>query len=142
MRNRLLLTILLSAPLLLQAAYPSLPVDILDAAGKIQGKAEIFANYMELKDSKGRKKGSIGLMKVEGEVRLFLIGTDGGRRYLGYARNHRLFDDKDVLLGFYQWTPIWSYVYDKSMNKVGRAQCLAYQGLCAAGVAGYLLGLY
>ncbi len=45
-------------------------------------------------------------------------------------------------MGYYWWTAIWSYVYDPEMKKVGQAQCIAYQGLCAAGVAGYLLGLF
>jgi hypothetical protein len=33
-------------------------------------------------------------------------------------------------------------VYDPKMKKAGEARCLAYQGVCAAAIAGYLLGLF
>jgi len=64
------------------------------------------------------------------------------RRYdSATEEDYRLYNTEDQLVGYYYWTAIWSYVYDPQMKKVGQAQCLAYQGVCAAGIAGYLLGL-
>ena len=120
---------------------PPLPVDILNPSQQMIGKAEIYPNYVVLRDASNKQKGAIGVVMVEGRMRLFLVQPDRSRRLAGWAENHRLFNAKGELLGYYNWTPIWSYVYDKSMKKVGQAQCLAYQGVCAAGVAGFLLGL-
>lgn len=122
--------------------FPSLPVDILDNSGKPVGKAKIYSNYLELLDLRDKPIGTVGVMMVEGQARLLLVGAGGERKIVGYSRDHRVFDPGGKLVGFYRWTPIWSYVYDKQLKKVGRAQCLAYQGVCAAGVAGFLLGLY
>ena len=124
------------------AGIPPLPVDIFDPAGKPVGKAQILPNFIVLLDRTGQKKGVIGIVLVEGRMRLFAIRTNQERKLVGYAENHRLYDPQGELIGFYQWTAIWSYVYDKNMKKVGQAQCLAYQGVCAAGVAAYLLGLF
>ena len=124
------------------AVIPPLPVDILGPSEKKIGIALIYSNFIEILDTNKNKLGAIGVVKIEGQVQLFLIKSDSKRRLVGYAENNRLFDDKGKLLGFYKWTPIWSYIYDKSMNKKGKAQCLAYQGVCAAGVAGFLLGLF
>ena len=121
---------------------PPLPVDILDSAGKPVGRAQILPNFIVLLDRTGQKKGVIGIVMVEGRMRLFAVRTDQQRKLVGYAENYRLFNPQGELIGFYQWTAIWSYVYDKNMKKVGQAQCLAYQGVCAAGIAAYLLGLF
>ena len=123
------------------AQIPPLSVDILNPSEQIIGKAEIFPNYIVLRDSTNRRKGAIGVVIVEGRLRLFLVRSDESRNLVGWAEEQRLFNAKGELVGYYHWTPIWSYVYDKSMKKVGQAQCLAYQGVCAAGIAGYLLGL-
>ena len=125
-----------------QAVFPPLPVDILNPSEKLVGRARIYSNYVEIFDAAQRRKGAIGVMLVDGLTQLFLVQSDGEKALIGWAENHRLFDKDGKLVGFYQWTPIWSYVYDKSQKKMGKAQCLAYQGICAAGVAGYLLGLY
>jgi hypothetical protein len=116
-------------------------VDILDAAEKPIGKARVYPNYVELLDAAEQRKGAIGVVIVEGRTRLFVVGADESRKLVGWAEGRRLFNSKGELVGHYQWTPIWSYVYDKQMKKVGQAQCLAYQGVCAAGIAGFLLGL-
>ena len=121
--------------------YPPLPVDILNPSQQTIGKAEIFPNYIVLRDSANKRKGAIGVVMVEGRMRLFVVRADQSRLLVGWAENNRLFNVNGDLVGYYHWTPIWSYVYDKSMTKVGQAQCLAYQGVCAAGIAGYLLGL-
>ena len=124
------------------AVIPPLPVDILSPTGEMVGKAMIYSNYVEIFDGTDRRRGAIGIVQVEGLAQLWLLRADGERTLVGTAQNHRMFDNAGKLIGFFQWTPIWSYVYDKSVKKMGKAQCLAYQGVCAAGVAGYLLGLY
>ena len=141
MKHALTTAILLLWSTLAFAQIPPLPVDILSPAEKKIGKAEIFPNFIVLRDSGGVRKGAIGAVMVDGRTRLFLVQSDDSRLLVGWAENQRLFNAKGELLGYYDWTPIWSYVYDKSMKKVGQAQCLAYQGICAAGIAGYLLGL-
>ena len=138
----LILWIGLFLPLPGFAVFPPLAVDIIDSGEKIVAKALIYSKYIELLDTAERKRGAVGVVRVEGRMRLFLVEGTGERKLVGYSENRRLFDAQGKLLGFYQWTPIWSYVYDKSMKKMGKAQCLAYQGLCAAAVAGVLLGLF
>ena len=120
---------------------PPLKVDILDAQERKQGLAMIYSNYVEITDATGNPKGAVGVVWVQGRAQLFLIRPNAERAYLGWSSNRRLYDAKDTLVGYYYWTPIWSYVYNPEMKKVGQAQCLAYQGVCAAGVAGFLLGL-
>ncbi len=120
---------------------PPLPVEIQDAAGKAIARARIYPNYVEVLAAGGRPGGAIGVVMVEGRARLFVVRRDAGRTLVGWAEGRRLFNAKGALVGYYHWTPIWSYVYDKELKKVGQAQCLAYQGVCAAGVAGFLLGL-
>jgi len=120
---------------------PPLKVDILDAVEKKQGLARVYPNFIELEDLSGSLRGAIGVVMVQGRVQLFLVRADEERRFIGWAENYRIFNTEDQPVGYYYWTPIWSYVYDLKMKKIGQAQCLAYQGVCAAGIAGYLLGL-
>ncbi len=120
---------------------PPLKVDIVDAGRKKQGQALVYPSFIELKDEQGALKGAIGVVLVQGKTQLFLVRANAERKFIGWAENFRLYNTEDQLVGYYFWTPVWSYVYDTKMKKVGEAQCLAYQGLCAAGVAGFLLGL-
>ncbi len=122
--------------------FPPLKVDILDDRQQRAGRANVYLNYMELLDSAGVKKGAIGVVLTEGRASLFLVQADESRKLIGYAEDHRLYTIENKLIGYYTWTPIWSYVYNEKLKKVGQAQCIAYQGVCAAGVAGYLLGLF
>lgn len=121
---------------------PPIRVDILGPSGEVKGKALVFPNYVQIQDASSKARGAIGVLLVEGQMRLFLVRSNSERSYIGWGNNHKLFDAKNKLIGYYNWTPIWSYVYDTKMKKVGQAQCIAYQGVCAAGVAGFLLGLY
>jgi hypothetical protein len=122
--------------------FPPLRVDILNAQGQRTGRANVYLNYVELLDPAGVKKGAIGVVLTEGRASLFLVQADESRKLIGWAEDHRLYNAQDKLVGYYAWTPLWSYVYDEKLKKVGQAQCIAYQGVCAAGIAGYLLGLY
>jgi hypothetical protein len=121
---------------------PPLHVDILDAQRQRSGRADVYLNYVELADAAGVQRGAIGVVFIEGQARLFLVQSDGERKLVGWAEDHKLFNADGKLVGYYMWTPTWSYVYDEKLKKVGQAQCLAYQGVCAAGIAGFLLGLY
>lgn len=124
------------------ADFPPLKVEILDASQQRAGRANVYLNYVELLDSAGVKKGAIGVVLTEGRASLFLVQSDESRKLIGYAEDHRLYTIENKLIGYYTWTPIWSYVYNEKLKKVGQAQCIAYQGVCAAGIAGYLLGLF
>jgi hypothetical protein len=126
----------------LRAELPALSVEILDAGQKRLGTAQVYLNYVELTDLGGAPKGAIGVVSVEGRTSLFLVQADSERRLIGWAEDHRLYDANNKLVGYYAWTPLWSYVYDEKLKKVGQARCMAYQGVCAAGIAGYLLGLF
>ena len=128
-----------------QSGIPSMPpltVSVLDDAKRKVGTARVWYNYVELADLQGAGRGALGVLWSEGSYKLFLIGSGGKRDLVGWAENHALYNQEDKLLGYYFWTPIWSYVYDPDMKKVGEAQCLAHQGVCAAGVAGFLLKLF
>ena len=35
----------------------------------------------------------------------------------------------------------WSYVYAPDGTKIGEAKCIAFRGICSAGIASYLTGL-
>ncbi|HKI96968.1 MAG TPA: hypothetical protein VKB51_00705 [bacterium] len=120
---------------------PPIKADIVDPQKQPLGRAMIYPNYVELEDAKGALRGAIGVVMTQGRAQLFLVRHNEERRFIGWAENHRLYNTEDQLVGFYFWTPIWSYVYDPKMKKLGQAQCIAYQGVCAAGIAGYLLGL-
>lgn len=133
--------VLPAGPVAVAKLPPPLEVEILDATEASQGQALVYLNFVELLDAGGTKQGAIGVVWTQGRTELFLVQADTGRTLIGWASNHRLYNTEDELVGFYFWTPIWSYVYDPDMNKVGQAQCIAYQGVCAAGIAGYLLGL-
>jgi hypothetical protein len=142
--KRLLLLPLLMLALGVQAAGPLIPplkTDIVDAKKQSLGTALVYPNFVELTTADGTLRGAIGVVVSQGRAQLFLVRADSERRFIGWAEGHRLYNTEDQLVGYYFWTPIWSYVYDPKMKKVGEAMCLAYQGVCAAGIAGYLLGL-
>jgi hypothetical protein len=131
------------APLSAQSRplIPPIKAEIADPANKPLGTALIYPNFVEVTGLDGVQRGAIGVVLAQGRATLYLVRADNERRFIGWAEDHKLYNTEDQLVGYYFWTPIWSYVYDPKMKKLGQAQCLAYQGVCAAGVAGYLLGL-
>ena len=137
----LLALFFLPFPVALWGAVPPLEADILSETGEQRGKALVYQNYVEILDTGGAMQGAIGVVMVQGKIRLFLIRSDAVKTLIGWAENHRLYNGQNHLVGYYYWTPTWSYVYDQGLKKVGEAQCLAYPGVCAAGIAGCLLGL-
>ncbi len=140
---RVAVGLLLLLPLLLGVErMPPLTVDILGPEGTLKGRAQVYSNYVELQDAGGQSRGAIGVVVAQGRLRLFLVRGDAERSLVGWSDNHRLYNANNELLGYYNWSAIWSVVYDPKLRPMGRAQCIAYQGVCAAGVAGFLLGLY
>jgi hypothetical protein len=130
-----------AAPSAAWGQVPPLMTPILAAGGAVRGEARVFPNYIEVVDSIGAPRGAVGVVQAQGRLRLFLIRSDQQRTLIGWAEEHRLFNPRNELVGYFYWTPTFSYVYDSKMKKVGEARCLAYQGVCAAAVAGFLLGL-
>ena len=138
------LPLLAQTQVMAQAVPPKTPLlkaPIQNPAGQPMGEAHVYFNYVELFAPDGKLQGAIGVVMQEGRARLFVVGGDEARPLLGWAENQRVYDANGRLVGYYAHTPTWSYVYTPARKKVGQAQCLAYQGVCAAGVAGYLLGL-
>lgn len=134
--------LLLMLPLLMGVERPPpMTVEILGPQGALKGRALVYSNYVELQDAAGQPRGAIGVVVAQGRLRLFLVRGDAERSLVGWSDNHRLYNAQNELLGYYNWSAIWSVVYDAELKPMGRAQCIAYQGVCAAGVAGYLLGL-
>lgn len=137
----LLLLLALPGPAAARPLIPPIKANILDAQQKTIGRALVYPNYVELANAAGTVQGAIGVVMAQGRAQLFLVRHDAARQFIGWADGNRLYNTEDKLVGYFTWTAIWSYVYDPEMKKVGQAQCLAYQGVCAAGVAGFLLGL-
>jgi len=42
---------------------------------------------------------------------MFVVRDDGKQSLIGSAKNRRLFDKDGKLIGHYDWTTFWSYVY-------------------------------
>ena len=121
---------------------PPLKVEIVDAKENIKGRALVYPSYIELTGLQGNLRGKIGVVILQGKAQLYLIRANEERKFIGWAKNFRLYNSEDKLTVYYFWSPIWSFVYDPKMKYMGKAQCIAYQGLCAAAIAGFLLGLY
>ena len=105
------------------------------------GRANIYIDYIELLDLSGASQGRVGFANFEGEFRLLLVRDDGEQSWVGSAANRRLYDRTGKLLAFYDWTTFWIYVYAPDGARLGQAKCIAFRGACAAGVAGYLVGI-
>ena len=91
----------------------ALPIktSILNAEEKEVGQALVYIDYVELQDM------------------------------VGSAKNRRLYNKEGELLAHYDWTTFWSYVYAPDGTKIGEAKCIAFRGICSAGIASYLTGL-
>ena len=61
---------------------------------------------------------------------------------VGYAEKGQIFDKNDQAIGYYFWTPTWSFVYNLKGKRAGKVKCIAWPRVCAAGVGGYMLKLF
>ena len=89
----------------------------------------------------GTAKGRLGFVNIKGGFQLFVVSDDGKQSLVGSAKNRRLYDKDGELLAHYDWTTFWSYVYAPDGTKIGEAKCIAFRGICSAGIASYLTGL-
>ncbi len=114
---------------------------ILNPQKKMIGRANVYIDYVELLDPAAQPKGRVGFVKADGRFQLFVVRDGGKQEWVGRAANRRLYDTKGKLLALYDWTTFWVYVYTPEGEKLGQARCIAFRGICAAGVASYLTGL-
>ena len=121
----------------------ALPIktSILNAKEQKVGQALVYIDYVELQDIEGISKGRLGFVNIKGGFQLFVVIDDGQQNLVGSAKNKRLYDKEGVLMSHYDWTSFWSYVYAPDGTKIGEAKCIAFRGICAAGIASYLTGL-
>ena len=114
---------------------------ILNAEEKEVGQALVYIDYVELQDMEGTAKGRLGFVNIKGGFQLFVVIDDGQQNLVGSAKNRRIYNKDGELLAHYDWTSFWSYVYAPDGTKIGEAKCIAFRGICAAGIASYLTGL-
>ena len=129
--------------LVMSANLFALPIktSILNADEKEVGKALVYIDYVELQDMEGIAKGRLGFVNIKGGFQLFVVIDDGQQNLVGSAKNRRLYNKEGELLAHYDWTSFWSYVYAPDGTKIGEAKCIAFRGICSAGIASYLTGL-
>ena len=105
------------------------------------GLAQVYIDYVELQELDGTPMGRLGFVNIKGGFQMFVVRDDGKQSLVGSAKNRRLFDKDGKLIGHYDWTTFWSYVYAPDGTKLGKAKCIAFRGICAAGIASFLTGL-
>lgn len=121
----------------------ALPIktSILNAEEQEVGQALVYIDYVELQDMDGTPLGRLGFVNIKGGFQLFVVVDDGQQNLVGSAKNRRLYNKEGELLAHYDWTTFWSYVYAPDGTKIGEAKCIAFRGICSAGIASYLTGL-
>ena len=121
----------------------ALPIrtSILNPEKQVVGQALVYIDYVELLKQDGTPLGRLGFVNIQGGFQMFVVRDDGEQNLVGSAKNRRLFDKDGKLIGHYDWTTFWSYVYAPDGKKLGKAKCIAFRGICAAGIASFLTGL-
>ena len=118
-----------------------LKTTILSPDKKPLGLALVYIDYIELQELDGTPLGRLGFVNIQGGFQMFVVRDDGQQNLVGSAKNRRLYDNDGKLIGHYDWTTFWSYVYAPDGTKLGKAKCIAFRGICAAGIASFLTGL-
>jgi len=118
-----------------------LKTTILSPDKKPLGLALVYIDYIELQELDGTPVGRLGFVNILGGFQMFVVRDDGEQNLVGSAKNRRLYDKDGKLIGHYDWTTFWSYVYAPDGKKLGKAKCIAFRGICAAGIASFLTGL-
>ena len=119
-----------------------LKTEILNVANKPIAKALIYIDYFEVLNMNDQLLGKVGIVNANGEFQLFLVKGDSKQTLVGRAANRQLYDDKDQLIGYYDWSTFWVYAYSVTGKRLGKAKCIAFRGYCATGIAAYLTGLF
>ena len=129
--------------LVLSADLFALPIktSILNHEKQVVGQALVYIDYVELLKLDGTSLGRLGFVNIQGGFQMFVVRDDGKQSLVGSAKNRRLYDKDGKLIGHYDWTTFWSYVYAPDGTKLGKAKCIAFRGICAAGIASFLTGL-
>ena len=129
--------------LVLSAYLFALPIktSILNPEKQVVGQALVYIDYVELLKLDGTPLGRLGFVNIQGGFQMFVVRDDGKQSLIGSAKNRRLYDKDGKLIGHYDWTTFWSYVYAPDGTKLGKAKCIAFRGICAAGIASFLTGL-
>ncbi len=129
--------------LVLSADLFALPIktSILNHEKQVVGQALVYIDYVELLKLDGTPLGRLGFVNIQGGFQMFVVRDDGKQSLVGSAKNRRLYDKDGKLIGHYDWTTFWSYVYAPDGTKLGKAKCIAFRGICAAGIASFLTGL-
>ena len=127
----------------LSAELFALPIktSILNPEKQVVGQALVYIDYVELLKLDGTPLGRLGFVNIQGGFQMFVVRDDGKQSLVGSAKNRRLYDKDGKLIGHYDWTTFWSYVYAPDGTKLGKAKCIAFRGICAAGIASFLTGL-
>ena len=118
-----------------------LKTTILNPEKQVVGQALVYIDYVELLKLDGTPLGRLGCVNIQGGFQMFVVRDDGKQSLVGSAKNRRLYDKDGKLLGHYDWATFWSYVYAPDGTKLGKAKCIAFRGICAAGIASFLTGL-
>ena len=118
-----------------------LKTTILNPEKQPLGLAQVYIDYVELQELDGTPLGRLGFVNIQGGFQMFVVRDDGQKNLVGSAKNRRLYDKDRKLIGHYDWTTFWSYVYAPDGKKLGKAKCIAFRGICAAGIASFLTGL-
>ena len=139
--SRLLLFCILLLGLSQELFALPLKTTILNPEKQPVGRALVYIDYIELQDIDGTLKGRLGFVNIKGGFQLFVVRDDGQQNLVGSAKNRRLYDKEGKLIGHYDWTTFWSYVYAPDGTKLGEAKCIAFRGICSAGIASFLTGL-
>ena len=139
--SRLLVFSIILLRLIPQLFALPLKTTILSPEKKPLGLALVYIDYIELQELDGTPVGRLGFVNIQGGFQMFVVRDDGEQNLVGSAKNRRLYDKDKKLIGHYDWTTFWSYVYAPDGTKLGKAKCIAFRGICSAGIASFLTGL-
>ena len=139
--SRLLLFCILLLGLSQELFALPIKTSILNPEKQVVGQALVYIDYVELLKQDGTPLGRLGFVNIQGGFQMFVVRDDGKQSLIGSAKNRRLYDKDGKLIGHYDWTTFWSYVYAPDGTKLGKAKCIAFRGICAAGIASFLTGL-
>ena len=139
--SRLLLFSIILLGLIPQLFALPLKTTILSPEKKPLGLELVYIDYIELQELDGTPMGRLGFVNIQGGFQMFVVRDDGEQNLVGSAKNRRLYDKDKKLIGHYDWTTFWSYVYAPDGTKLGKAKCIAFRGICSAGIASFLTGL-
>ena len=139
--SRLLLFCILLLGLTQELFALPIKTSILNPEKQVVGQALVYIDYVELLKLDGTPLGRLGFVNIQGGFQMFVVRDDRKQSLVGSAKNRRLFDKDGKLIGHYDWTTFWSYVYAPDGTKLGKAKCIAFRGICAAGIASFLTGL-